>query len=69
MKKEELKRKTIKELADRLNEIMLEENELGMEYNMIVRELQERLPNLKEDADFQLKNNERQEVLIRRIKL
>ena len=69
MKKEELKRKTIKELADRLNEIMLEENELGMEYNMIVRELQERLPNLKEDEDFQLKNNERQEVLIRRIKL
>ena len=48
---------------------MLEENELGMEYNMIVRELQERLPNLKEDEDFQLKNNERQEVLIRRIKL
>lgn len=69
MNKEEQKRKTIKELADRLNEIMLEENELGMEYNMIVRELQERLPNLKEDADFQLKNNERQEVLIRRIKL
>ena len=69
MKKEELKIKTIKELADRLNEIMLEENELGMEYNMIVRELQERLPNLKEDEDFQLKNNERQEVLIRRIKL
>ena len=69
MEKEELKIKTIKELADRLNEIMLEENELGMEYNMIVRELQERLPNLKEDEDFQLKNNERQEVLIRRIKL
>ena len=69
MEKEELKIKTIKELADRLNEIMIEENELGMEYNMIVRELQERLPNLKEDEDFQLKNNERQEVLIRRIKL
>ena len=69
MKKEELKIKTIKELADRLNEIMLEENVLGMEYNMIVRELQERLPNLKEDEDFQLKNNERQEVSIRRIKL
>ena len=69
MKKEELKIKTIKELAERLNEIMLEENVLGMEYNMIVRELQERLPNLKEDEDFQLKNNERQEVSIRRIKL
>lgn len=53
MRKEELKQKTVFELATRLNEIMVEQNDLELEYNFIIRELCERIPSLKEDENLQ----------------
>lgn len=53
MTNEELKEKSIFELATRLNEIMKEQNQLDTEYNSIVRILWERIPSLKEDANIQ----------------
>ena len=63
---EEIKEKSIKELADRLNQIMVELNELDMEYNTIVRELWDRIPSLTNDPNLQLKRargeNERNNI-------
>lgn len=53
MTKEELKEKTTFELATRLNEIMKEQNQLDTEYNAIVKELWNRVPNLKDDPNIQ----------------
>lgn len=57
-----MKDKTVLELATRLNEIEKERNsidirllELNKEYNDIVYELWDRIPNLKEDVDMQPK--------------
>ena len=50
-----MKNKTTKELADRLNAIMIEKNKLDLEYNIIVKELWERIPSLKDDANLELK--------------
>lgn len=54
--------KSIMQLAKRLNEIVIERNnldvksiELDKEYNEIVYELWGRIPNLKEDVDMQPK--------------
>lgn len=62
-----MKNKSIKELVFRLNEILKEQQQLGIkqikleqeqdklnkEYNDIVYELWDRIPGLKEDADMQ----------------
>lgn len=55
-----MKTKSTLELAKRLNEIMVEENNMGLrsmelskEHDAIVYELWERYPNLKESADIQ----------------
>ena len=50
---DELKEKSVFELATRLNEIMKEQNALDAEYNAIVRELWERCPGLKDDVNIQ----------------
>lgn len=46
--------KTVLELANRLNEIRKIKNELDIEYNMIIKELWERIPSLKDDVNMQL---------------
>lgn len=52
---ENLKEKSIRELADRLNQIMLERDRLYIEYAEILEELYKRLPNLKDDENLKLK--------------
>lgn len=51
----ELENKSIRELADRLNQIMVERDKLYMEYAEILEELYKRLPNLKDDENLKLK--------------
>lgn len=50
-----LEEKTIQELADRLNKIMVERDKLYIEYSQILEELCKRLPNLKDDENLKLK--------------
>jgi hypothetical protein len=50
-----LEEKTIQELADRLNKIMVERDKLYIEYSQILEELCKRLPNLKDNEDLKLK--------------
>lgn len=52
-----MKDKSLKELVVRLNQIETEKNELDLEYNMIVHELWNRIPSLKEDVNVQLKQS------------
>lgn len=52
---EDLEKKSIRELAERLNQIMVERNELYMEYDRILEELCKRLPNLRDNDDLKLK--------------
>ena len=49
-----LKEKSIRELADRLNQIMVERDKLYIEYSQILEELYERLPNLKDNDNLKL---------------
>jgi hypothetical protein len=51
---ENLKEKSIRELADRLNQIMVERDKLYIEYSQILEELYDRLPNLKKDDNLKL---------------
>lgn len=51
----DLENKSIRELADRLNQIMVERDKLYMEYAEILEELYKRLPNLKDDESLKLK--------------
>ena len=51
----DLENKSIRELADRLNQIMVERDKLYMEYAEILEELYKRLPNLKDDENLKLK--------------
>ena len=51
---ENLKDKSIRELADRLNQIMVERDKLYIEYSQILEELYERLPNLKDNKNLKL---------------
>jgi hypothetical protein len=46
--------KTTFELANRLNQIMIERNKLDMEHNAIVEELKKRFPSLKDDENLKL---------------
>jgi len=41
------------ELASRLNEINIEKNKLDIEYNKIIEELWERIPDLKDNENIQ----------------
>lgn len=50
-----LESKSIQELADRLNKIMVERDNLYIEYSQILEELCKRLPNLKDDENLKLK--------------
>ena len=52
---ENIESKSIQELADRLNQIMVERDKLYIEYSQIVEELCKRLPNLKDDENLKLK--------------
>ena len=52
---ENLENKSIQELADRLNHIMVERDKLYIEYSQILEELCKRLPNLKDDENLKLK--------------
>lgn len=54
-----MKNKSVKELADRLNEIIVEQDNLEIEYNLIVKELWERIPSLKESSGLQPKKKVR----------
>lgn len=49
---EDLTSKSVKELVDRLNEIIVSRKDLYIEFNMIVNELCERMPDLKGDPNF-----------------
>lgn len=51
----DLENKSIRELADRLNHIMVERDNLYIEYAEILEELYKRLPNLKDDENLKLK--------------
>jgi uncharacterized protein YacL (UPF0231 family) len=46
--------KTTYELVMRINLIMIERNKLDIEHNEIVKELQRRYPQLKDDENIQL---------------
>ena len=50
-----MKNKTVYELATRLNQIMIEQQKLEIEYNQIVYELWERIPSLNDNIDIQPK--------------
>lgn len=50
-----LEDKSIRELADRLNQIKVERDNLYIEYSQILEELCKRLPNLKNDENLKLK--------------
>ena len=60
---DDLENKSIRELADRLNQIMVERDKLYIEYSQILEELYKRLPNLKDNKSLKLqKIKEFQEV-------
>ena len=50
-----MKNKSILDLCKRLNAIEKQRNELDIEFNMIVGELWQRIPSLKEDVNLQKK--------------
>lgn len=50
----DLENKSIRELADRLNQIMVERDKLYIEYSQILDELYKRLPNLKDNKSLKL---------------
>lgn len=49
-----MEEKSIRELVDRLNHIMVERDELYIEYYQIVEELCKRMPHLKDDENLKL---------------
>lgn len=54
-----MRNKTVLALATRLGEIEKEILNLEVEYNLIIRELKRRLPNLKDDVNLQPKKRVR----------
>lgn len=52
---ENIKDKSTKELAFRLNEIIIQRDKLDLEYNTIIRELWDRIPSLTSDPNLQLR--------------
>lgn len=59
MDKNDLKSKSVYELAMRLNRIMVEQQKLDLEHNRIVQELWDRIPSVKESPDIQPKIKKR----------
>ena len=59
MDKERLKKMDIYDLAMRLNMIMVEQQQLDLEHNMIVQELWDRIPSVKDSPDIQPKTRKR----------
>ena len=51
----DMKDKSVLDLCKRLNAIEKQRNELNIEFNMIVNELWQRIPNLREDVNLQKK--------------
>lgn len=49
-----MKNKTTFELVNRLNELMQERNKIDLEHNEIIKELQRRMPQLKDDKNLVL---------------
>ena len=49
-----MENKTTFELITRINELMIERNKIDLEHNMIIKELQRRMPHLKNDENLQL---------------
>lgn len=54
MKGSKMEDKTTYQLVMRLNQIMYERDKLDIEHNRIVKELQRRMPQLKDDKNIQL---------------
>ena len=54
MKGSKMEDKTTYQLVMRLNQIMYERDKLDIEHNRIVKELQRRMPHLKDDKNIQL---------------
>lgn len=52
---EQLSDKSLFDLATRMNQIEAEIQKLQLEYNTIVHEIKERLPNLKDDKNLEPK--------------
>lgn len=50
-----MKNKSVLQLANRMNAIEIEINNLEMEYNMIIEELKRRIPKLENDVNLQKK--------------
>lgn len=50
-----MRSKTTLVLANRMNQIEKEINELSIEYNLIIEELKRRMPNLENDVNLQKK--------------
>lgn len=55
----DLKNIPLIDLAHRLNQIRVEQQKLELEYNLIVNELWERIPSLKDDENIQPKKIKR----------
>lgn len=51
---ENLSTKSVKQLADRLNTIMIIRDKLALEHSKVVQELLERMPSLKDDPNLEL---------------
>jgi hypothetical protein len=49
-----MQNKSTYELVMRLNRLMIERNKIDMEHNEIVKELQRRIPQLKNDENIKL---------------
>ena len=56
MKQTDLRKKSVMELAKRLNNIEVEKYNLDLEYNQIIHELWRRIPDLKSDVNVQPKD-------------
>lgn len=52
---QQLETKSTKDLAIRLNEIMIERDRLDIEYNEIVKEIWGRIPSVKDDPNLVLR--------------
>lgn len=56
---EEKDKETVFNLVTRLNQIMIEQERLDIEYNKIIKELWDRIPTLKNDPNLQPKEKVR----------
>lgn len=59
MDRDTIKNMSVYDLAMRLNMIMVEQQRLDLEHNLIVKELWDRIPSIKESPDIQPKTLKR----------